>query len=251
MSAFSSVDEADNPQRLIEFLDQAAVGLAAMKHYIAAAQWGRQPSAPVLDLGCGVGHDIALLARLGVRAVGVDPSRVMVDTSRLRVASPVVQAIGERLPFRDHAFAGCRMERVLMHVASPEALITEAVRCVQPNGLLTIFEPDWSSLTVNASPVSGNWVSAAKHPGIGRMIGALLTDVGCVVVDRVEERSRWSFSDFERITSLASGVDRAIAGGHTSRLEADQWMAEQRRRAAAGDFCAEMAKILWVATTPT
>jgi hypothetical protein len=35
-----------------------------------------------------------------------------------------------------------------------------------------------------------------------------------------------------------------------TRRDAQRWLDEQRERAAAGDFSAEIAKILWVATTP-
>ena len=38
----------------------------------------------VLDLGCGVGHDLALLAALGVSAVGTDLSSVMIETAAAR-----------------------------------------------------------------------------------------------------------------------------------------------------------------------
>jgi ubiquinone/menaquinone biosynthesis C-methylase UbiE len=161
-----------------------------------------------------------------------------------------MQACGERLPFADGVFAGCWIERVLMHVADPTAVISEVVRCMQPNGLLTIFEPDWSNLAVNRSSVPTEWVSIAKHPAIGSSVGGLLAAAGCSILDRVEERSWWTFSDFERITNLEQSLDRAVTSGKACRSEVQQWLAEQRRRASVDDFCAEIAKILWVATTP-
>ena len=250
MSAFSAVDDAAEPARLIDSLAQSAFGLAAMKHYIAVTHSLRQPTAPVLDLGCGAGHDLTVLEDAGLAGVGVDPSSVMLGAASTRSNSPLVQACGERLPFGNGVFAGCWIERVLMHVADPSAVITEVVRCVQPNGLLTIFEPDWSSLTVNGSPVPTEWVSIARHPAIGSSVGGLLAAANCSLLDRVEERSWWTFSDFERITNLEPSLERAATNGTASRVDVQQWLAEQRRRAAVDDFRAEIAKILWVAITP-
>jgi SAM-dependent methyltransferase len=247
VSAFSAVDQSDDPQRLVAFLDQA--GLVSMKHYMAAAHKLRQPVAPVLDLGCGPGHDLAVLESLGVSAVGVDPSSVMTAAAAGRCRSPVLRATGERLPFADGVFSGCWIERVLMHVAVPAALVDEVVRCVQPGGLLTVFEPDWSSLSVNGSSVPTEWLSAAAHPAIGPVVGDLLASAKCNVVDRVEERSWWTYEDFERIANPERSLDRAVTTAKTSRPVVEAWLDDLRRRAARGDFRAEITKILWVATT--
>jgi ubiquinone/menaquinone biosynthesis C-methylase UbiE len=248
MSDFATVDEAADPRGLIAFLDASAVGLGAMKQYVAAAHALRRPTKPVLDLGCGIGHDLALLAALGVWSVGADLSSVMIETAATRTRLPLVRAAGEHLPFGNDALAGCRIERVLMHVAEPEEVLIEIFRCIEPEGCVTIFEPDWSSLFLDgASNPWAGWLSAARHPAIGRQLGVLLTAVGFSVVDRVEERSWWSFEEFERITNLQRSLDRAVAAGKVSGTYARGWIAEQRERAAAGGFRAEIAKVLWVA----
>lgn len=252
MSDFADVDATSDPRRLIAYLDVAAVASGRMKHYVAAAHALRRPGKPVLDLGCGAGHDLALLQALGVSSVGTDISTVMVEAAATRTQLPVVRAAGEQLPFRGDAFAGCRIERVLMHVRAPETVLAEVFRCVEPDGLVTIFEPDWTSLYIEgASRPWAGWLSAAPHAAIGRGLGTLLTDIGFTVVDRVEERSWWSFEHFERITNLESSVDRAIAAGKISARDARRWVAEQRERAAEGSFRAEIVKVLWVAHKPS
>ena len=45
-------------------------------------------------------------------------------------------------------------------------------------------------------------------------------------------------------------LHRAVVNGPISGRDAQEWLAEQRRRADADDFRAEIPKILWVATTP-
>jgi SAM-dependent methyltransferase len=221
VSAFSAVDHVGEPQRLIRFLEESAVGLAAMKQYMAVTHVLRQPSAPVLDLGCGAGHDLVVLEGLGVVCVGVDPSEVMLDAAPVRSSSPLARACGERLPFARGSFAGCWIERVLMHVDDPAAVIAEVARCVRPTGLLTVFEPDWSSLTVNGSLLPSEWVSVARHPAIGAAVGDLLAAANCSILDRVEERSWWTFDEFERITNLRQSLDRAVAMGSAPRQEVE------------------------------
>ena len=250
MSAFSNVDAAGDGARLVDMLAESASGLAAMKHYMAIAHSLRRPEAPILDIGCGAGHDLAVLEGHGVIAVGIDPSETMLAAAAPHVRSHLVRADGAALPFADGCFAGCWIERVLMHVADPAALVAEATRCVEPRGLLTIFEPDWSSLTIDGVTLPTEWVSVARHPAIGANVGDLLELAGCSVVDRVEERSWWDFDTFARVTNVQQGLQRVVASGAIDSTTARAWLNEQRRRADADDFRAEFTKNLWVATTP-
>ena len=209
MSGFSDVDNAIDPSTLVRSLAESSRGLTAMKHYVAATFASLVPRGDVvLDLGCGAGHDLAVLDRLGVGAVGVDPSDVMLSAGRARTDAPLARALGERLPFRDHAYGGCWIERVLMHVDEPSAVIAEVVRCLRPSAVLAVFEPDWSSLTVNGWRVPVAWSTAARHPGIGSEVGARLEDAGCLVRDRVEERSWWTYEQFDGITARAAAPAR-------------------------------------------
>ena len=89
VSGFSKVDQSAEPARLVAYLDEAAVWLCGLKHYVAAAHALRRPTKPVLDLGCGTGHDLALLESFGLRAIGVDPSETM-----LAAASRAVTGAG-------------------------------------------------------------------------------------------------------------------------------------------------------------
>jgi hypothetical protein len=155
-----------------------------------------------------------------------DPSAVMVESCAWLTTAPVVRSDGGRLPFRSGAFAGAWIERVLMHVEDPIAVLAETVRCVAAGGLLTIFEPDWSSMTVNGAPVPHGWTPPSRHPAIGSEVGALLARLGCVVRDRVEERSWWTKASFEAI------IKRTVPG-------------------PAESLSAEMVKVCWVATTPS
>lgn len=254
MSGFSSVDDAADPEGLLRFLDAAALAESGMKHYAVAAHALRRPARRILDIGCGAGHDLVLFAAAGLGVVGVDPSAVMVEAARGRAANagtPVVRAAGERLPFGGETFSGCRIERVLMHVDDPSVVLAEALRCVEPGGLVTVFEPDWGSFAVRSDvlPERATWITSVKHPDVGARLWELLENLGCDVLDRVEELSVWrSLATLERVAGFPAAVDRAVAAGRVDRTDADRWVGEQRQREAAGQFYALMPKIQLIAT---
>jgi SAM-dependent methyltransferase len=233
----------------------AAAAETGIKHYVAAAHAARAPGGRILDVGCGAGHDLELLTRFGLRPVGVDPSAVVLAKAATRchgLAVRIVRACGEQLPFRAGAFDGVRIERVLLHVDEPSVVLAEVVRCVKPGGLVTVFEPDWSSFTVCGDDLPlASWISTARNPDVGGRLWELLESVGCRVVDRLEELSVWDRLETpERITNLSTSVARAIDTGRVPAAEGNAWLQRQRARDAAGLFSATMTKTLIVATTP-
>jgi SAM-dependent methyltransferase len=254
LPGFSSVDDSFDPARLVKFLDDAAAAEAGMKHYVVAAHALRRPDRPILDLGCGAGHDLVLFASAGMDVVGVDASVVMLEAARKRtaeVATPLVRAPGEALPFRRHAFSGCRIERVLMHVEDPREVLAEALRCVRPGGLLTVFEPDWNSFEVRSDvlPHRAGWITSVRHPDIGARLWNLLEEEGCEVLDRVEELSVWrSLATLQQVADFPASVERAVAAGRILARDATRWVREQRERDAARRFYALMPKIQLIAT---
>jgi SAM-dependent methyltransferase len=254
VSGFSSVDNAPDPHRLVQFLDLAASAEVGIKHYVAAAHAQRNPRGPILDVGCGAGHDLALFASSGLVAVGIDPSEVMLSAAALRTANTattLVRGDGGALPFAARAFAGCRIERVLMHVDDPSLVLAEALRCVEHDGLITVFEPDWTRFEISSNVLSPNahWITSVKHPDIGARLWDLLEESECDVLDRVEELSIWrSLVTLERVTGFAAAVERAVAAGRLDRGDADRWIHEQRALDAAGEFRARIPKVLVVAT---
>ena len=127
-----------------------------------------------------------------------------------------VRGVGEALPFIDHAFVGCRIERVLMHVDDPLHVLAETLRCVERGGLVTVFEPDWTRFEISSDVLSINagWITSVKSPDIGARLWDLLEESGCEVLDRVEELSIWrSLVTLERVTGFADGGGSCRGGG--------------------------------------
>jgi len=252
VSEFSWVDGSEQPAALLQYLDHAAAAEAGMKQYAVAAHALRRPAGPILDVGCGAGHDLALLHAAGLAPIGVDPSEVMLTAARERVGSarPIVRAAGEALPFADGSVAGCRIERVLIHVVDPLAVLAEAVRCVTAGGLVTVLEPDWGSFVVRSDtlPERATWISSVRHPAIGARLWDLLEQAGCDVLDRVEELSVWrSVTRLAQVAGFPMSVERAVAAGRVDAGDARRWIDEQRRRDDAGEFYALLPKVQVVA----
>jgi SAM-dependent methyltransferase len=252
MSVFSSVDGAPDPSAVVAYLDRTARAASRMKHYATAAHALRRPDGPVLDLGCGAGHDLRLLATAGMTAVGVDPSVVLLSEARSRIGAGacLVRAVGESLPFTDRALAGCRVERVLIHVTDPRVVLTEIARCLRSGALLTVFEPDWGAFRVRGERGDEitSWIANVRHPDVGAALWTLVEEAGLEVLDRVEELSVWRRLDvLDHVIGVEASVQRAVDADRISDDEARAWLDEQRDRDARGHFSAFMRKVMVVA----
>lgn len=250
MSDFSGVDSSANAHRLVGYLDATDVHMAPIKTYIVAAAALASPQGLILDLGCGLGHDLARLHTAGMRAVGIDSSRVMLSNAAAR-GRPLLQAGVESLPVADASVDGCRIERVLQHVADPARVLTEVARVLRPHGFLAVLEPDFSMFQVASDVPDHEGLLAgllrAPHPAVGGRLCDLLHEAGFRVDNVITETSH-SYS-FDRLPVAATVIiSRAVAEGRLAGDAAEQWLAEQHARSASGTFRACWDKVLVIAT---
>jgi SAM-dependent methyltransferase len=186
---YSNVDASGDPAGAVAWQEQMATWPAV----IACKQRTHEllgDASPVLDLGCGPGHD---LVALGVRrSVSVDASQAMCARSRDRGAV-VVRSDASALPFADASFGGARSERTFQHLATPERALGELLRVLRPGAHLVVADPDQRSLIIELPGVrpsvlarltalrrdvgyrNGRWISRA--PGLLERLGADVTSV--------------------------------------------------------------------------
>src|SRR5262245_48056059 len=93
----------------------------------------------VLDVGCGAGIDLARFARGGAEVTGVDIAPSAIALARANFEQQGLHgrfevADGERLPFPDNTFDLVYAHGVVQYTASPEQLVTECRRVLQPGG---------------------------------------------------------------------------------------------------------------------
>jgi ubiquinone/menaquinone biosynthesis C-methylase UbiE len=105
----------------------------------------------ILDVGCGRAIDGARLCERGARAVGVEPSRVMLIRAREYLtdnsASVVLaQGIGESLPFKSHSFDKVMCKGALDHFLFPGQTMEEIARVLKPDGKMIVSIANFNSL---------------------------------------------------------------------------------------------------------
>jgi SAM-dependent methyltransferase len=95
----------------------------------------------IIELGCGTAYFSAWLARRGARVIGVDPTPAQLETARrlqreTGIEFPLVEAIGEDVPFPDASFDVVHSEYGASIWADSYHWIPEAARLLRPGGRL-------------------------------------------------------------------------------------------------------------------
>ena len=227
VSGFSDADRSPDPARLVASLDLSAQHLAGISKRLwelaglaSATRW--------LDLGCGVGHAIAGHDA----AIGLDRSVVLMSEGRARWPDLRVAAgDAHNLPFVDESFDGCRIERVLQHVADPARALAEVGRVLQPGARVAMWEPDWASLTFDTddTELDDAFARAAAEGTasgrVGRQLVRLVMDAG--FSDVGGEPLMGTVKDVAGLRAMV-GVQRAVDRLVAQRYElrrVDAWLA--------------------------
>jgi len=171
---FDDVDRTGRPAAFVRYLDERGaleffqLLERQMAHRLAVTAGGRY-----LDVGCGTGDDVRGLARLvvpGGEVVGIDSSEAMVAEATRRAEGtglPVAFRRGDahHLEFADGAFDGCRVRRVLTHLAEPQRAVAEMARVTRPGGRVVAYEADWETFVLDAADRAV--LNAGRHDQIG------------------------------------------------------------------------------------
>jgi ubiquinone/menaquinone biosynthesis C-methylase UbiE len=222
------------------------------------------PGSRILEVGCGLGDDAAALAKRvapGGSVVAVDGSQAMVEAARQRhgditgLSFDVADA--SQLPYSDATFDGCRIDRVLQHIADPAAAIREMARVLRPGGVLVAFDNDWETLTVDSAnrvltrTILNTWCDRFPSGWIGRRLVPLFLDARLEDVETHPKTlvSR-DLSVADRVFSFFATAEGLVNAGTISRDDADRWIRELRSAEANGRFFTSYTGFLVSGTRP-
>jgi ubiquinone/menaquinone biosynthesis C-methylase UbiE len=208
------------------------------------------PGSRLLEVGCGLGDDAATLAKRvapGGSVVAVDGSQAMVDAARQRhgdiAGLSFENADATQLPYQDATFDGCRIDRVLQHIADPAAAIREMVRVLRPGGVLVAFDNDWETLTIDATDraltraILNTWCDRFPSGWIGRRLVPLFLDAGLGgVVTHPKTLVSSDLGVADRVFSFFATAEGLVHAGIISRADADRWIGELQAADTAGRF---------------
>lgn len=114
----------------------------------------------VLDAGCGIGDEVALLHSKGAKVYGIDTSPEFVRLARQThpdLSDLFLEARTENLPFPDASFDIILCKYVLNEVDKDriEGIYREFHRCLKPDGKLLLFIHDPASQMFSADSETG------------------------------------------------------------------------------------------------
>lgn len=164
----------------------------------------RGPGNRVLDIGCGDGTPVRMLASRGIRAAGVDLRRWdWPDGPTYLLGS------GYRLPFRDGSFDAAGSLTVLEHLDRPEAFLGEIARVVRSGGRVVVAAPNmYGSILLHPGDSvthAGGFPRFAKNLGLHlRKQVECMTSSSSVGFDRL-------YPDMTKIPERATDYDAICA----------------------------------------
>jgi ubiquinone/menaquinone biosynthesis C-methylase UbiE len=246
LSEFDHVDTAAHPEAYVRFLKRMMGKGVSARQQLSYELLGASEGMRLLDVGCGIGDDVRTLAGLvGATGavVGLDNSETMLAHAKaLSEGKPdpgeFIQGDMLHLPFADASFDGCRTERVLIHSADPAQALAEMARVTRAGGMVVVTEPDLETLTYHASQHDlvrrlGLWhCEHVRHGRIGRYLPEMFLQAGLTDI-----RSMPTVAQSATLSNYPLRlVDRATRHNLLSAEEAEDLIAEWRRRDADGTF---------------
>lgn len=110
-----------------------------------------QHGARLLDVGCGTGTVVQLLAARGYDVIGVDPNRISLAEARKSGLGSYIETDSYQLPFADASFDVVGSYTVLEHMGEPDVTLSEQIRVLRPGGRLVVACPNFGQVMGLAS----------------------------------------------------------------------------------------------------
>lgn len=97
----------------------------------------------VLDIGCGTGYGTDVLRQTAASVIGLDYASGALDYARINYpTSKWIRGSADALPFANNSFDLAVSFEVIEHLLDHQALLREAARVVNPNGVFIVSTPN-------------------------------------------------------------------------------------------------------------
>jgi SAM-dependent methyltransferase len=246
------VDQADDPGFFVGVLDGTRAGLLERARHDPAALFAPlnlQAGMRVLDVGCGTGDLLRLLAPLVApgEAVGIDLSETMIAEARHRHGRQLPNLdfrVGDALAlqFDDASFDRVLASQVLLHVPRPDVALGEIARVLDPHGELSLTEIDWGSISIECTDreLSRRFTALAcdglRNGTIVRDLPAMLRGLGFTDIDmRPELAISWEPDAFHT-WFVEPSIRHFVRAGAFTTDEAATFLGDLHERAQSGRY---------------
>lgn len=217
-----------------------------------------RPGQRLLDAGSGTGdvaRELAAEVTGSGEVIALDFSAMFVASAQARDDSrnvTYVQGDVTRLDLPDGTVDGVWCERVLQHLADPDAAIGELVRVTRPGGRVCLIDTDWESLAFDGMPAdltaevtaSAAKVFAGHGVTMGRTLRRRLVAAGLGEIEATPVIC--FFGDPASAAVVLPMVNPEVpeqAGFVAGELR-DRWLAAVTAAGEHGDFLAVLT--IWV-----
>ena len=149
---FADAAQVDDLVGLYEQLDDAGylessdARVLQMKWLIQVAKTIHPQAKRLLDIGAGIGLLVAEANAQGFQAVGVEPSRNLVEIGKEKLGVDLRQGIFPHPELAAEKFDLICLVDVIEHVQNPVGLLAEIAKALAPDGRVIVVTPDVGSL---------------------------------------------------------------------------------------------------------
>ena len=265
--AWIQVDRTEDPRFFVNLLDATRTRLLerARKSPIQFfAPLALRTGLNVLDVGCGTGDFLRLLAPIVSpgKAVGLDLSKTMIAEAGRRSVENLENLsfrVGSalELPFQAGSFDRVLATQVLLHVPDPWKALSEMKRVLAPSGMMCIAEIDWGTLVVQSSDIelgrrfSGLACQELRNGLIVRELPGQLRELAFNPVVILPEVEVAQDLDAFYTWFVEPSLKHFTRIGAFSEAEADAFLTDLKERARRGHYFSSRTYYTILATPPS
>jgi 2-polyprenyl-3-methyl-5-hydroxy-6-metoxy-1,4-benzoquinol methylase len=226
---FSNAKEVDELVSLYEKMadpgyEESQEGRALqMRWLLGKARKLNPPARSLLDVGSGSGLLVAEATHFGFNAIGVEPSRSLVQLARRLYQVDLLQGVFPHPMLSNHRFDVIFLVDIIEHVSTPLELLRHCAAALAPQGIIILVTPNVGSLVAKLLGQRW-WHFRLAHVGYFNHTSLLkaIERAGLTVVEHFS--AKWFF----RVSYLAERLESYLPVSEFNRL------------------CSKMAALRWL-----